>query len=100
MIAYAHLRANRPDQAATVFAAIGADNTVPESIRSRAVQMAGAHGAEAVPQMQASPRGQTPAAGAAPAAPQAGQPGAAQPGAAQQAAPAAPAAQPAPATKE
>lgn len=95
MIGYAHLRANRPDQAATVFAAIGADNTVPEVIRSRAVQLAGAHGAEAVPQMQAAPKGQAPAAGA----PAAGQPTAPQ-GAAQQAAPAAPAAQPAPATKE
>ena len=88
MIGFAHLRANRAEQAATVFAAIAADETVPETIRSRAVQLAGAHGAEAVPQMPVSPAAQAGAPVQAPAAQQ---------GTAQQAAPAAPAA---PATKE
>lgn len=78
LTAHAHLRQQRPDLAARVFAALARDETVPESIRSRAVQMAGALGVDAVQQ--------TAATG-----------GAQQPG---NAAPAAPAAPPAPATKE
>ena len=50
---HAHLRQQRPDLAARVFAALAADETVPESIRSRAVQMAGALGVDAVQQTQA-----------------------------------------------
>ncbi|HYJ29623.1 MAG TPA: tetratricopeptide repeat protein [Allosphingosinicella sp.] len=78
LTAHAHLRQQRPDLAAQVFAGIARDETVPESIRSRAVQMAGALGVDAIQQ--------TPATG-----------GAQQPGTAPAAAPAA---APAPATKE
>ena len=79
LTAHAHLRQQRPDLAGQVFAALARDETVPDSIRSRAVQMAGALGVDAVQQ--------TPAGGPAAAAP---------------AAPAEPAAAspPAPATKE
>lgn len=58
---HAHLRQRRSDLAAQVFAAIARDRSVPESIRSRAVQMAGALGVDAVQQ--------TPASGSAPATP-------------------------------
>jgi hypothetical protein len=75
LTAHAHLREQRPDLAARVFAALARDETVPESIRSRAVQMAGALGVDAV---QQAPSG----------------------GAAQPAAAPAPQPAPAPATKE
>ena len=78
LTAHAHLRQERPDLAAQVFAGIARDESVPESIRSRAVQMAGALGVDAIQQ--------TAATG-----------GAQQPGNSQAAAPAA---APAPATKE
>jgi hypothetical protein len=39
LVGAAHLKAGRPSQAARIFAAIGADSGVPESIRSRAVQI-------------------------------------------------------------
>lgn len=48
MVAIAYLNQNRPDQAGKLFADIGKDEQVPESIRSRAVQMAGALGVDAV----------------------------------------------------
>ena len=48
MVALAHLRANQPQQAAPIFAALAKDEGVPQSIRSRAVQMAGALGVHAV----------------------------------------------------
>ena len=66
LTAFAHLREERPDLAARVFAALAADQTVPESIRSRAVQMAGALGVDAVAHM--------PATGGAQAAPPQPQP--------------------------
>jgi hypothetical protein len=50
LTAHAHLRDQRPDLAARVFAALARDETVPQSIRSRAVQMAGALGVDAVQQ--------------------------------------------------
>jgi hypothetical protein len=78
LTAHAHLRQQRPDLAAQVFASLARDETVPESIRSRAVQMAGALGVDAVQQ--------TPATGGA------------QPGGNDAAA--TPSAAPAPATKE
>ncbi|MDP8993938.1 MAG: tetratricopeptide repeat protein [Pseudomonadota bacterium] len=62
MIAFAHLRQQRPDLAGPIFARIAADQSVPDSIRSRAVQMAGALGVDAVQQ--------TPATGAPPDAPE------------------------------
>lgn len=40
LVGAAHLKAGRRQQAAMIFAAIGADSGVPESIRSRAVQIA------------------------------------------------------------
>lgn len=48
MVAVAHLKLGRPQQAAPIFAAMAKDETLPESIRSRAVQMAGALGVDAV----------------------------------------------------
>jgi hypothetical protein len=81
LTAHAHLRAQQPQQAGQVFAAVARDETVPESIRSRAVQMAGGLGIDATQGAPASGGG----AG----------------GAGNQAAPApAPAAPAAPATKE
>jgi hypothetical protein len=78
LTAHAHLRQQRPDLAARVFAAIARDETVPESIRSRAVQMAGALGVDAIQQTAATGAAQQPGNSAA----------------------ASPAAAPAPATKE
>ena len=49
MIALAHLKQNQPQRAAPIFAAMAKDETVPQSIRSRAMQMAGALGVDAVP---------------------------------------------------
>jgi hypothetical protein len=83
MVAIAHLRMNRPDLAAPIFSAIAADDTVPPSIRSRAVQMAGALGVDAVQQSPAT-------GGARPGQSRGAQPPAGQPQ------PQAPAAQPAP----
>jgi hypothetical protein len=70
LTAHAHLREQRPDLAARVFAALARDETVPESIRSRAVQMAGALGVDAVQQAPsggAAPPASTPAPQPAPA---------------------------------
>ena len=50
MVAIAHLRQQRPQQAATIFAAMAKEEGLPESIRSRALQMAGALGVDAVQQ--------------------------------------------------
>ena len=71
LTAHAHLRQQRPDLAARVFAALARDETVPESIRSRAVQMAGALGVDAAPPPAASA---PPATQAEPAAPRAAAP--------------------------
>jgi hypothetical protein len=48
MVAIAYLNQNKPDAAGKLFADIGKDEQVPETIRSRAVQMAGALGIDAV----------------------------------------------------
>lgn len=48
LTALAHLRQNKPELAAPIFAAIAKDEASPESLRSRAVQMAGALGVDAV----------------------------------------------------
>ena len=50
MVAVAHLKQQRPQQAAAIFAAMAKDENIPESIRSRALQMAGALGVDAVQQ--------------------------------------------------
>jgi hypothetical protein len=59
LVAFAHVRQQRLDLAGPIFVAIAADETVPESIRSRAVQMAGALGMD-VP-LNAGPGGAQPA---------------------------------------
>jgi hypothetical protein len=48
MVASAYLKLNRPQDAAKLFAAIAKDKKVPDSIRSRALQMAGSLGIDAV----------------------------------------------------
>lgn len=53
MTAMAYLKQGKPQQAAPIFAAISKDPGVPESMRSRAVQMAGALGLDAVDQAAA-----------------------------------------------
>jgi hypothetical protein len=53
MVALAHLKAGQPRLAAPIFAALAKDEAVPPSIRSRAVQMAGALGIDAVQELPA-----------------------------------------------
>ena len=55
MLAIAHLKMNRPDLAGPLFARIGRDETVPPSIRTRAIQMAGSLGINAMPDTPAAP---------------------------------------------
>ncbi len=50
MVAVAHLKQQKPQEAARIFAAMAKDEGLPESIRSRALQMAGALGVDAVQQ--------------------------------------------------
>ena len=52
MTAIAHLRMNRKDLAGRLFGEIARDDTVPASIRQRAVQMAGVLGVDAVDQTE------------------------------------------------
>jgi hypothetical protein len=89
MVGVAHLRMNRPDLAGPLFGRIGRDETVPPSIRTRAIQMAGSLGVNALPDpppgevqpvrpgqpapAAAPPGAAPPQAPAAPAAPSAGQ---------------------------
>jgi hypothetical protein len=67
MVAIAHLKENRPERAAPIFAAIARDERLPDSIRTRAVQMAGSLGVDAVADIAAAP------ANGAVSAPEAGQ---------------------------
>ncbi|MFO1238925.1 MAG: tetratricopeptide repeat protein [Sphingomonadaceae bacterium] len=48
MVAVAYLKMGKPELAGKLFADIGKDENVPETIRSRAVQMAGSLGVDAV----------------------------------------------------
>jgi hypothetical protein len=48
MLAAAYLRLNRPRDAANIYAAMAKDKKVPETLRSRATQMAGSLGVDAV----------------------------------------------------
>ena len=48
MVGIAHLKMRRPDLAGPLFAQIGRDESVPPSIRTRAIQMAGSLGVNAV----------------------------------------------------
>ena len=68
MVAVAHLRMRRPDLAGPLFAQIGRDENVPPSIRTRAIQMAGSLGVNAMeePAAAGSPAGgSTPTANSA-----------------------------------
>jgi hypothetical protein len=48
MVAIAYLRLNKPQEAARIFAAMAKDKQVPDSIRTRAMQMAGSLGVDAI----------------------------------------------------
>jgi hypothetical protein len=48
MVAIAYLKLNKPADAARIFAAMAKDKQVPDSIRTRAVQMAGSLGVDAI----------------------------------------------------
>ena len=50
MMAIAYLKLNRPQDAARLYSAMARDKQVPDSIRSRSVQMAGSLGVDAVQQ--------------------------------------------------
>ncbi len=49
LLAIAHLREGKPELAGPIFAALAKDETVPQSIRGRATQMASSLGIEALP---------------------------------------------------
>lgn len=53
MVGMAHLKMRRPDLAGAMFQRVGRDETVPPSIRTRAVQMAGSLGYDAMPEQDA-----------------------------------------------
>jgi hypothetical protein len=71
MVGVAHLKMGRPNLAGPLFAQIGRDENVPPSIRTRAIQMAGSLGIDALPQ-QDGPAGGQPAAQPGTATPQPG----------------------------
>ena len=48
MVALAYIRQNKPQQAAGIFAAMAKDKKLPDTLRSRATQMAGSLGVDAV----------------------------------------------------
>ncbi|MEA1015679.1 tetratricopeptide repeat protein [Sphingosinicella sp. LY1275] len=48
MVALAYLKQGKPEQAAPIFAAMAKDQQLPASLRSRAVQMAGSLGVDAI----------------------------------------------------
>ena len=48
MVALSYLRLNQPQQAAALFAAMAKDKQLPDTLRSRATQMAGSLGVDAV----------------------------------------------------
>jgi hypothetical protein len=53
MVGMAHLRMRRPDLAGQMFQRVGRDEGVAPSIRTRAIQMAGSLGYDAMPQQEA-----------------------------------------------
>lgn len=53
MVAIAYLRQNKTAEAGKLYGEIAQTDTVPESIRQRAVQMAGSLGVDAIPEPQA-----------------------------------------------
>jgi hypothetical protein len=48
LVALAYLKQNKPELAAPIFAAMAKEKDMPASLRSRAVQMAGALGVDAI----------------------------------------------------
>ena len=48
MVALSYLKLNKPQQAAGIFAAMAKDKKLPDTLRSRATQMAGSLGVDAV----------------------------------------------------
>jgi hypothetical protein len=56
MVAIAYLKLNKPQDAARIFAAMAKDKQVPDSVRSRAVQMAGSLGVDAIEEPAAAPQ--------------------------------------------
>jgi hypothetical protein len=65
MVGIAYLKMRRPDLAGPIFARIGRDETVPGSIRTRAIQMAGSLGFSALEEQPGAGRQAAPAAPAA-----------------------------------
>jgi hypothetical protein len=59
MVAIAYMKQNKPELAGPIFAAIAKDELAPRSIRSRATQMAGSLGIDAVQDSPASGAGAT-----------------------------------------
>ena len=59
MVGAAYLKQNNPKAAAPIFAAVAKDESVPETIRSRAVQMAGTLGVDAIPEPKAGVAGRS-----------------------------------------
>lgn len=49
MVAVAYIRLNKPELAGATFAAIAKDEAVPDTIRSRVVQLSGVMGVDAIP---------------------------------------------------
>ena len=56
MVAISYMKMNKPQEAGRLFAAIAKDAKVPDSIRSRAAQMAGSLGVDAVQDPAAAPQ--------------------------------------------
>ncbi|MBA3676944.1 MAG: tetratricopeptide repeat protein [Sphingosinicella sp.] len=54
MVAGAYLKQNQPQRAAPIFAAMAKDESIPQTLRTRAIQMAGALGVDAVTEAPAS----------------------------------------------
>jgi hypothetical protein len=67
MVGIAYMKMNQPNRAGPLFGQIARDDTVPPSIRTRAAQMAGSLGIDALPDPAAGPAGSAPAPAAAPA---------------------------------
>ncbi len=67
MVGIAYLKMGRPNLAGPLFAEIGRDESVPSSIRTRAVQMAGSLGVNAIDEPAAPAAGQPAGQGSPPA---------------------------------
>ena len=56
MVAISYLKLNKPQQAAAIFAAMAKDKKLPDTLRSRATQMAGSLGVDAVQEAADAPQ--------------------------------------------